>query len=56
MEIMPRFINVSDVENFVGINLIDKLKDEKKANIFIRMTEEQVIMWLILKKKIFKKQ
>lgn len=46
MELMPRFISVNDIENFIGINLIDKFKDEQKANVFIRMTEEQVMMWL----------
>ena len=46
MELMPRFVNVNDIENFLGINLIDKFKDEQKANVFIRMTEEQVMMWL----------
>lgn len=46
----PKFITPDDFENYWGINLIEKLKDNSnssnKANIFLKRVENRVISWI----------
>lgn len=46
----PKFITPDDFENYWGINLIEKLKDNSnssnKANIFLKRVENRVMSWI----------
>ena len=46
----PRFITPDDFENYWGLNLREKLKDNSnssnKANIFLKRIEDRMISWI----------
>ena len=46
----PRFITPDDFENYWGLNLREKLKDNSnssnKANIFLKRVEDRVMSWI----------